>query len=262
LWILAILIKATKLCIVIILGIFAMKYANVYSDSKAKSYDSGLRDYMCLMYRDMGLSLLIGGLAAFFVGSSRILLNIFFSSWLVATAVSLAPIFVVYSIGKNLHMLSVSELRGRLFIVACLMGISLSPVFVIYSGHSIAVTFLTAALTFGSMSLYGYTTKRDLMALNSFLMMGIFGLLSTSLVNLFLKSNRLDYTISIVGVIIFIVFAAFDVQKFKILYSRCADSSKEVAEKVAIIGALELYMDFVNLFMYLLRFLGEKKRQD
>jgi FtsH-binding integral membrane protein len=217
---------------------------------------------MYLVYRNVGMSLLVGGLAAFLVGSSRLMLNIFFSNWLVSVAVSLAPMFVIYGMGKNLYLLTVGELRGRLSIVACLMGISLSPVFLIYTGQSIAVTFLTAAITFGSMSLYGYLTKRDLMALGSFLLMGLIGILSASLVNLFLRSSRLEYTISIVGVIVSTLLVAFDVQKLRILHSRYAGSGEETLEKIAIMGSLELYIDFVNLFMYLLRFFGERKRQD
>jgi FtsH-binding integral membrane protein len=177
-------------------------------------------------------------------------------------AVSLAPMFIVRNMGKNLHLLSVGELQGKLFIVACLTGISLSPVFLIYSGQSIAVTFLTTALTFGLMSLYGYVTKRDLMALSSFLSMGLFGLLTTMLVNLFLRNNRLDYIISIVATIIFVIFTAYNVQKFKNLYARHANDGEDTLRKVAIIGALELYVDFVNIFIHLLQFLGERKGRD
>ncbi|MDR2077581.1 MAG: Bax inhibitor-1/YccA family protein [Rickettsiales bacterium] len=239
-----------------------MKYANIYSSSGARSYDSGLRDYMYLIYGNMGLSLLISGLVAFLVGKSQILLSIFFSSWPIVIAISLAPMFVIHSMGRNLNLLSSSELRVKLFIVASLMGISIAPIFIIYSGQSIAVTFLTAALTFGTTSLYGYVTKRNLMDLSSFITMGLFGIIGASLINLFLKSSSLDYTISTIGIIVFIVFVAFNVQKLKILYNRYAASNEDIIGKIAVIGALELYLDFVNLFIYLLHFLGKRTRQD
>ena len=146
-----------------------------------------------------------------------------------------------------------------LFIFAGLMGVSLSTIFLAYTGASILQTFLTTAGTFGCMSLYGYKTKKDLTSLNSFLIMGLVGLLIASIVNIFVKSAQFDFVLSGVGVIIFTLFTAYDVQKIKETYNYVGVNS-DMIEKVAVIGSLQLYMDFVNLFLYLLRFLGNSQR--
>ena len=162
-----------------------MKYTNIYSNTESRSFDSGLRDYMYLIYKNMGIALLISAIVAFFVSSSPTLLRIFFSNTIIALIVQLSPIFFVYSFSKSIMNLSVSEAKNKLYIFAGLMGLSLSTIFVMYTRQSIVETFLTTSLTFGGMSLYGYTTKRDLTSLGSFLFMGIFGLCIASLINLF-----------------------------------------------------------------------------
>jgi FtsH-binding integral membrane protein len=138
------------------------------------------------------------------------------------------------------------------------MGISLSTVFVQYTGASVARIFLISASTFGAMSLYGYTTKKDLTGLGSFLIMGLIGLFIASLVNIFLKSSALDFMISAVGVLIFIGLTAYDTQKIKQAYYYTAGDS-ETTSKLAVMGALKLYMDFISLFIMMLKFFGDRR---
>ncbi|MDI6834691.1 MAG: Bax inhibitor-1/YccA family protein, partial [Rhizobiaceae bacterium] len=143
------------------------------------------------------------------------------------------------------------------WIYAALMGLSLSSIFLIYTGQSIVQTFFVTAASFGALSLYGYTTKRNLSAMGSFLIMGLFGLIIASLVNLFLASSALDFAISVIGVLIFAGLTAWDTQRIKESYYE-ADSSDSAGRK-AIMGALQLYLDFINLFLFLLRFLGNRE---
>lgn len=234
-----------------------MKYVNVYENTK--TFDSGLRDYMYLIYKYMGLSLLISGIVAFIVASTPALLRIFFSNTIIALIVQLAPIFYVFSFGKNIMSLTLQEARNKLYIFAGLMGISLSTIFIIYTGQSIIETFLTTAITFGCMSLYGYTTKRDLTSWGSFLFMGIAGLCIASIVNLFVRSSSFSFALSCIGVIIFTLYTAYNVQKLKDLYNYIGTSGGDVAQKIAIFGALDLYITFINLFTTLLTFLGDRR---
>ncbi len=136
------------------------------------------------------------------------------------------------------------------------MGLSLSSIFLIYTGASIVQTFFVTAASFGALSLYGYTTKRSLSAMGSFLMMGLFGLIIASLVNLFLASSALDFAISVIGVLIFAGLTAYDTQSIKESYHEA--HSSEASGRLAIMGALRLYLDFINLFLFLLRFLGNR----
>ena len=161
--------------------------------------------------------------------------------------------------GKNIMSLTLQEARNKLYIFAGLMGISLSTIFIIYTGQSIIETFLTTAITFGCMSLYGYTTKRDLTSLGSFLFMGIAGLCIASIVNLFVRSSSFSFALSCIGVIIFTLYTAYNVQKLKDLYNYIGTSGGDVAQKIAIFGALDLYITFINLFTTLLTFLGDRR---
>jgi FtsH-binding integral membrane protein len=138
------------------------------------------------------------------------------------------------------------------------MGISLTSIFFVYTSASIVRTFFVTSATFGGMSLYGYTTKKDLSNMGSFMMMGLFGIIIASIINIFLKSSGMEFMISLLGVIIFTGLTAYDVQKLKESYDYVGVVS-DSKEKVAIIGALNLYMDFINLFIMLLRLTGERK---
>jgi FtsH-binding integral membrane protein len=154
--------------------------------------------------------------------------------------------------------MSSEKARGYLYFYAGLMGLSLATIFVVYTGASITRVFLITASTFGAMSLYGYSTKKDLTSFGSFLIMGLIGIMIASLVNIFLKSSGLDFAISLIGVFIFIGLTAYDTQRIKQTYYHFAGND-EMVNKMAVIGALSLYMDFINLFIMLLRFFGERK---
>lgn len=234
-----------------------MRYINIYSNKNTLSRDDSLRDYMYLIYKNMGVALLISGAVAFVVGNSRVLLSLFLGNFLMRLIVMLSPIFLSLSISKSVMMSSVQDAKNKLYIFAGLMGISLSTIFIVYTRENIVETFLTTALTFGCMSLYGYSTKKDLTNLSSFLFMGIFGLLVASLINLFARSGSVNYMISCSGVIIFTLYTAYDVQKLKNLHNYIGNS-QDFKERVAIIGALELYLDFVNVFTYLLSLMGRQ----
>lgn len=237
-----------------------MKYTNIYSNDQAVVFDSSLRDYMYLIYKNMGLALMISGLVAFLVGTSPALLNLFFGNFLMRFIVMLSPIFVSISMNNSLMTSTVQEAKNKLYLFACLMGVSFSTIFVVYTKQSIAETFITTALTFGSMSLYGYTTKKDLTSWGSFLIMGVFGLLIASIMNIFFRSSSISYMISCIGVVIFTLYTAFDVYKLKELHKHIG-SSQDIKERIAIIGSLELYLDFINIFTYLMSFLGEQNKK-
>lgn len=234
-----------------------MRYANIYSNENTFSRDDDLRDYMYLIYKNMGIALLISSAVAFIVGNSRALLSFFLGNFLMRLIVMLSPIFLSLSISKSVMTSSVQDAKNKLYIFAGLMGISLSTIFIVYTRENIVETFLTTALTFGCMSLYGYSTKKDLTSLSSFLYMGVFGLLIASLINIFARSGSINYMISCSGVVIFTLYTAYDVQKLKNLHSYIGNS-QDFKERVAVIGALELYLDFINVFTYLLSLMGRQ----
>ena len=237
-----------------------MRYTNIYTNENTTSYDNSLRDYMYLIYKNMGLALLISGIVAFIVCNSQALLSFFLGNLVMRFIIMLAPIFLSLSIGKSVMTSSAQDAKNKLYIFAALMGISLSTIFIVYTKQNIVETFLTTALTFGCMSLYGYTTKKDLTSLGSFLFMGVCGLLIASLINLFARSSSINYMISCCGVIIFTLYTAYDVQKLKELHNYIG-SSQDMKERIAVIGALELYLDFINIFTYLLSLMGRQENE-
>jgi FtsH-binding integral membrane protein len=213
----------------------------------------------------MGIALFISGLAAFLVGNSPLLLGLITMNPIVALAVMLSP--MVFALASNLGVISpsisVTGMKIYLFTYATILGISLSTIFLLYTRQSLAITFLTTSLTFGAMSLYGYRTNKDLSGLLPFLYMTLMGLLITVIFNVFFRSPPLSYLTSFVGVIIFVLFTAYDIQNIKSLYNNrhAIGIDNETLNKLAVRGTLELYLDFVNLFLHLLKFLG-KRRED
>lgn len=227
------------------------------SASRTATFDSALRDYMVKVYQHMSIALVISGLVAFLVSSSPQLMQAIFGTPL-AYVVMFAPLVFVIFFGFKLNSMSSEKARGYLYFYAGLMGLSLATIFVVYTGASITRVFLITASTFGAMSLYGYSTKKDLTSFGSFLIMGLIGIMIASLVNIFLKSSGLDFAISLIGVFIFIGLTAYDTQRIKQTYYHFAGNA-EMTSKMAIMGALNLYMDFINLFIMLLRFMGERR---
>ncbi len=237
-----------------------MKYANIYSNTQEQAFDSGLKDYMYLIYKNMGKALLISAIVAFIIGHSNFMLHLLFSNPIIAIIVQLSPLFFVFNFSKTLINGTSQDAKNRLCIFSALMGVSLSTIFRMYTGQSIVETFLTTAITFGCMSLYGYKTKRDLSSLQSFLFMGLCGLFIASIINLFLRNGATSYILSCIGVIIFTLYTAYDVQNIRKLYNQVSINT-DAKEKIAIFGALQLYLDFINLFLDLLRILNSRSRE-
>ncbi|MBL0848803.1 MAG: Bax inhibitor-1/YccA family protein [Candidatus Liberibacter ctenarytainae] len=252
-------------------------YQRVVS-SKGRSdhtIDEGLRAYMIGVYNNMALGLVITGIVSFLVSAlattldpsaasvalrNGIMLTDFgvalYTSPL-AYVVMFAPLGLCLFMQVRLRYLSSSALRTTFFIYAALMGLSLSSIFLHYTNKSIVQTFFICAASFGSLSLYGYVTKRDLTPLGSFMIMGVFGVMIASLVNWFLKSPAMELAISIMGLIAFAGLTAYDTQKIKESYSE--GYSTDDVNRSSIMGALMLYMDFIAMFMYLLRFMGQRR---
>ena len=239
------------------------------------SIDQGLRSYMLSVYNYMAGGLAITGIVAYVVAQMAVAttpdavavtlqngVNLTsFGAALYLSAlrwvVLLAPLGVVFLISARIAKMSVPGAQTAFWVFAGLMGLSLSSIFLIYTGASITQTFFVTAIAFGGLSLYGYTTKRDLTAMGSFLIMGVIGLIVAMVVNIFLQSTALQFAVSVLGVLIFAGLTAYDTQKIKEMYY-VADSAATAAKK-AIMGALSLYLDFINMFMFLLQFMGNRR---
>jgi FtsH-binding integral membrane protein len=236
--------------------------------------DQGLRSYMLSVYNYMALGLAITGfvaLGAFLVSvtgdPSHAVAQVHGGIYLTAVGkalfvsplkwvVVLAPLGLVFYLSARISSMSVAGAQTAFWVFAALMGLSLSTIFLVYTQASIARVFFISAASFGALSLYGYTTKRDLTAMGSFLFMGLIGLIIASLVNIFLASSALQFIVSVLGVLIFAGLTAYDTQRIKDMYS--AGDGTLVMGRKAIMGALSLYLDFINLFMMLLRLFGNR----
>lgn len=218
--------------------------------------DEGLRTYMLRIYYYMTTGLVLTGTVAFTVASKPEIFGVIFNSWVV-WIVMLAPFALIFFLAANLKDMGPVDAQISYWLFAILMGLSLSTVFVIYTDESIARVFFMAAGTFAATSLYGYTTRSDLTTWYSFLVMGVIGLIIVMGVNFFVGSTQIQLAASGLGVLIFVGVTAFDTQKLKEMYLR-ADGA-EVTDKKAIMGALQLYLDFINLFNMLLYLFGERE---
>jgi FtsH-binding integral membrane protein len=225
--------------------------------------DQGLRSYMLKVYNLMALGLAITGVAAFLsfqLAFADGQLTAFGQAIYVSPlkwVVILAPLALVFFLSFRIGRMSVAAAQTTFWVYAALVGLSLSSILLIYTGQSVVQTFFITAASFGALSVYGYSTKRDLSAMGSFLIMGLFGLIIASLVNIFLASSAMQFAISVIGVLIFAGLTAYDTQRIKEMYFEADDVA--VAGRKAIIGALTLYLDFINLFMFLLQFLGNRR---
>ena len=218
--------------------------------------DVGLRNYMLKVYNYMATGLGLTGLTAYFVAITPSLFNAIYGTpfyWVVA----LAPLGFVFYLSARLNRISFSKAQTMFWLFAGVMGLSMAYIFIAFTGASIARVFFITAGTFAGMSLYGYTTKKDLTGWGSFLFMGLIGLIIASIVNIFLKSPMLYYVISWIGVLVFIGLTAYDTQRIKELYY--ASDTAEISGKKAIMGALKLYLDFINLFIMLLHLFGQRR---
>ncbi len=234
--------------------------------SDQATYDAGLRAHMIRVYNYMASGLALSGIVAFGLFASPQLAAMFFEVTPRGAVVGLnvlgwiailAPLGLLLLMGFRAAQMSVTGIQAIYWTVTGLMGVSLSLLLFRYTGASVARTFFITAASFGALSLYGYTTKRDLTAMGKFLFMGLIGLVLASLVNMFFPSGTTSFIISVAGVLIFSGLIAYDTQKIKEQYNDAYGT--EVAEKMAIFGALNLYLDFVNLFQFLMSFLGQSR---
>jgi uncharacterized protein len=227
--------------------------------------DEGLRAHMNKVYGLMSVAMLVTAGVAWSVGSSDALLGIFRDPLtlrpnILGWVVMFAPLAMVFAFGALLNRMSAAAAQVFFYAFAAVMGLSLAWIFKVFTGVSIAQTFLITAISFAGLSLYGYVTKRDLSGLGTFLMMGLIGLVIAMVVNIFLASSALAFAISVIGVLIFAGLTAYDTQNIKNTYlQHAAQGDAEWLAKSAIMGALNLYMDFINLFMFLLQFMGNRE---
>ena len=242
--------------------------ARGFGAARAVAIDAGLRAYMIRVYNYMAAGVALTGVVAWLTFNAAVqttaggaLTLTSFGQTLyggpVVIVLFLATLGLVFFMSFRIQTLQPSTALMLFLVYAGLLGVMLSSVFLTYTHGSIARTFFISAASFGALSLYGYTTQRDLSPVGSFLTMGLFGLILAMLVNMFLKSSGLDFAISAIGVLIFAGLTAWDTQKIKEMYSVNDDGT--VAGRKAVMGALTLYLDFINLFLFLLRFLGDRR---
>ncbi len=227
--------------------------------------DQGLRAYMLRVYNYMASGLLLTGAIAYTTANTPAILSLLYAvgpdgvdqPTLLAWLAMLSPLAFILVLSFGIHKLKARTAQGLFWLFAAVMGLSLSHIFLVFTGASIARVFFITAGTFGAMSLYGYTTKRDLTGWGSFLFMGLIGVIIAMVVNMFIASAALHFAISVIGVLVFVGLTAYDTQKIKNEYNE-ADSS-EIAGKKAIMGALRLYLGFINLFLMLLHLFGGRE---
>lgn len=235
---------------------YAQARATDMARSENATFDAGLRSYMLSVYNYMASGLLVTGIVALLTSQSPAMLNAIYGTglhWVVA----LAPLGFVLALSFGVNKMSSGTMQMVFWAFAATMGLSLSYIFIAYTGASVARTFFITAGAFGALSLYGYTTKRNLSAMGAFLMMGLFGIIIASIVNFFLQSSMLQFVVSVAGVLVFSGLIAYDTQRIREQYYMM--STGDMMKKGAIMGALSLYLDFINLFLFLLRLMGNRE---
>ena len=231
--------------------------------------DEGLRAYMLRVYNYMATGLLVTGIIAYVFGKASVISSesgqllgltplgsMLFNSplkWIIM----LAPLGFVLYLSSRLHRMSLSKAQITFWIYAAVMGLSLSWIFIVFTQVSIVRVFFVSSATFGAMSLYGYTTKKDLTKLGGFLFMGLIGIIIASVVNIFVGSSAMQFAISVIGVLVFVGLTAYDTQSIKNMYYAADNDS--ISGKKALMGALRLYLDFINLFILLLQLFGQRR---
>ncbi len=226
-----------------------------YKDA-ANAINIGLRKYMLSVFTHMSIGLVCTAIISLLVSTSPTIMSVLFTTglqWLLL----LVPLGIVIYLSARITHISAEVATTWFYIYSACIGASLAPIFVVYTGESIASTFFIAASMFLSMVIYGYTTEKDLTGFGSFLIMGLFGIIIASIVNIFIGSSTTNFVISILGVLIFTGLTAFDTQNIKSYYFE--SDSQDITNKKAIFGALTLYLDFINLFLHILRLLGSRR---
>jgi len=248
---------------------FKSRYGVSSGARSAAEIDEGLRAYMLTVYNYMASALVLTGLMAYITANVPALYSLLYTfakapdgtvhltgQTMLGLIVMFAPLGLVFFLSFRINHMKASTAQTTFWIYAGLVGMALASIMFVYTGTSIAKTFFVTAAAFGSLSLYGYTTKRNLSGMGSFLIMGLFGIIIASVVNMFLHSGMMDFIISAGGVLIFAGLTAYDTQKIKLMYLQA--DGREIAQKKAIMGALSLYLDFINMFLFLLRFMGNR----
>lgn len=227
--------------------------------TRAIHIDEGLRAHMSKVYGLMSAAMLVSGGVAYAVGNNEALLETLFAGpirWIVM----FLPLIMVFAFGALINRLSVGAAQAFFYAFAAAMGLSIAWIFAVFTDFSIVQTFLVTAIAFAGLSLWGYTTKKDISGWRSFLIMGVIGLIVASIINIFVGSGALQFAISVIGLLIFAGLTAYDTQNIKNTYLQMAHHGQtEWLEKSAIMGALALYINFINMFMFLLQFLGARE---
>jgi FtsH-binding integral membrane protein len=227
--------------------------------------DAGLRSYMLSVYNYMASGVLLTGIIAMLIANTS-LINLIATAGpaggiqptMLGWVAIFAPLALVFALSFGINRMSASTAQALYWVYAALVGVQFSTLFLAYTGVSIAQAFFATAAGFLGLSLYGYTTKRDLSGVGTFLIMGVVGLLVAMVLNIFLRSTGLDLAISAIGVLIFAGLTVYDTQKIKSIYFAVAGHGEAMA-KTAVLGALNLYLDFINMFLFLLRFMGDRR---
>jgi hypothetical protein len=245
------------------------RYAAGFGSRTGVAVDEGLRAYMLRVYNYMAVGILLTGVIAYMTASAAFtrgpagnkvltefgqLIYVSPLKWVIM----LAPLGFVFFLSMRIYKMSVGAAQLSFWLFAGAMGLSLSSIFLVYTGQSISQVFFVTAAAFGGLSLYGYTTKKDLSGWGSFLIMGVIGIVIASLVNLFLQSGALQFAISVIGVLVFAGLTAYDTQRIKDGYFEVMGDAT-AASKAAIMGALNLYLDFINMFVMLLQLFGNRE---
>ena len=219
--------------------------------------DAGLRSYMLKVYNYMASGVLLTGIVALLFANSGMAAQVFQGGGLLPWVIILSPLAIVIAMSFGQNRMQTSTLQLLFWSFATLMGLSMSTIFLIYTGTSIAQTFFAVSAAFLGLSLWGYTTKKDLSGFGTFLIMGVVGLLVAMLINIFLQSSAMAMAISAIGVLLFAGLTAYDTQRIKSMYAYVAGT--DMMGKTAIMGALSLYLDFINMFQFLLSFMGDRR---
>ena len=220
------------------------------------AFDAGLRAYMLKVYNYMASGVLLTGLVAMLFASSGLAQDIMFGGGPLKWLIILSPLAIVFAMSFGQNKFSTFTLQAMFWGFATLMGMSMSTIFLVYTGASIAQTFFATSAAFLGLSLYGYTTKKDLSGMGSFLIMGVVGLLVAMVLNIFLQSTMMHFVISAIGVLVFAGLTAYDTQRIKSMYAYVAGT--DMVGKTIVLSALSLYLDFINMFQFLLTFMGSQ----
>jgi FtsH-binding integral membrane protein len=219
------------------------------------AFDAGLRSYMLSVYNYMGSAVLLTGIVALLFAQSGLAVQVLNTP--LRWVLMLAPLGFVMALSFGIQRMQTSTAQALFWAFAVVMGLSMSSIFLVFTGQSIATTFFASAAAFGGLSLYGYTTKRDLSAFGTFLIMGVVGILIAMVVNIFVQSTMLQLAISVLGVLLFAGLTAYDTQKIKSMYFQVQGT--DFVGKSVVMGALTLYLDFVNMFTFLLQLVGDRR---